>query len=223
MSEYEHTAILKRVGRVLVVIGIADIAAMIYCLLHHIDYGSAFNIFAVIAGILLVKGSLRTAAYVRWVALLMLTVAIGFVLAVPFLQPIGLTAAEIRLNPGRSGAVIAAIAFTLALLYWIAQALNRPPVLAAASSAGVSRLNARTPVSIGATLIALMLVSILLGGDGKPEEHAKALASQEVGPGYQFYIDSLRTTYNSKTTSVSAIVTAWNDKEVRDIPVHWEE
>ena len=54
----DHRAILKRVGLALVVFGIADIAFMIYSVTKGQSYSSSFNIFAVIAGVFLIRGSL---------------------------------------------------------------------------------------------------------------------------------------------------------------------
>jgi hypothetical protein len=44
-------AILRRVGNVLLVVGIADIAGMIYTVSSGHSYSSSFNVLAVIAGI----------------------------------------------------------------------------------------------------------------------------------------------------------------------------
>jgi hypothetical protein len=66
MESRTHQAILRRVGGVLVAVGLVDIAWMIYCIVHGISYRSSLNLFAVIAGVLLLRGSLRTAANVRW-------------------------------------------------------------------------------------------------------------------------------------------------------------
>jgi len=37
------------------------------------------------------------------------------------------------------------------------------------------------------------------------------------------HVTSLYINESGRRKSVSAVVAAWNDKEVRDIPVHWEE
>ncbi len=48
----EYRAILKRVGLVLIAVGLCDIIFMIYCVSQGQSYSSSFNIFAVIAGVL---------------------------------------------------------------------------------------------------------------------------------------------------------------------------
>ena len=72
----QHTPILKRVGAVLLAVGLIDIAVMIYCIANRISYASSFSIFAVVAGIFLLRGSLRAASIVRRFAVFMLS---GFV------------------------------------------------------------------------------------------------------------------------------------------------
>jgi hypothetical protein len=96
MESQSYREILKRVGVVLVVVGLADIAWMIYCIIHKISYSSSLNLFAVIAGILLMRGSLRTAANIRWFGVFFLSASIAMLMAWPALQPIDLTLTEIR-------------------------------------------------------------------------------------------------------------------------------
>jgi hypothetical protein len=45
---------------VLAVIGLIEIAVMIYCIVNRISCSSSFNMFAVIAGMLLMRGGLKT-------------------------------------------------------------------------------------------------------------------------------------------------------------------
>jgi hypothetical protein len=59
-----------------------------------------------------------------------------------------------------------------------------------------------------------------LGGSA---EHAKSMAEQQVGAGYRLHVRSLSIVKNSQGKFVSGVVTAWNEKEIRNIPVHWEE
>jgi hypothetical protein len=54
-------------------------------------------------------------------------------------------------------------------------------------------------------------------------ERAKQEAAKEVGPGYEMQVTSLFITESGRHKSVSGVVAAWNDKEVRDVPVQWEE
>ena len=117
--ETQYAPILKRVGSVLLVVGLIDIAVMIYCIANGISYSSSFNIFAVIAGIFLLRGSLRTASVVRWFAVFMLSGFVALLISWPFMQPLDLTLTQLRLNPGASVAAVALVAFVLSLLFWL--------------------------------------------------------------------------------------------------------
>jgi hypothetical protein len=49
------------------------------------------------------------------------------------------------------------------------------------------------------------------------------MALQQVGEGYRFHVGSLNITKNNQGTFVSSVVIAWNDKEIKNIPVSWVE
>ena len=73
MEDPAYLPSLKRVGTVLVAVGLLDIGVMVYCVMNGISYTSSFNIAAVIGGIFLRRGSLRAASIVAWLAVLFLT------------------------------------------------------------------------------------------------------------------------------------------------------
>jgi hypothetical protein len=85
----EYTGILKRVGTVLVVVGLLDVGVMVYCILNKVPYGSSFNIFAVIAGVLLIRGGgLRTASNIRLFSAFLPASFVTVLVAWPFMQPL---------------------------------------------------------------------------------------------------------------------------------------
>jgi len=222
MESRSYLAILKRVGAVLVLIGLLDIGVMVYCIVHRISYRSSLNLFAVIAGILLLRGSLRTAATVRWFGVFLLSACIATLFAWPAVQPIDLTLTKIRLNPGGFIADVAFVLLLLALFYWVITELGREPVQLASDRAGIKRRNMRFPVGVGIALVIGLgaLLHVFLGGESA--EHAKSMAEKLVGPGYRLHVSSMRVSTSGHTQSVSGVVTAWNDKEIREIAVHWE-
>jgi hypothetical protein len=73
MEESPYRGVLKRVGVVLVLVALADVGWMIYCFIHGMPYSSSLNLFAVAAGVFLIRGSLRTATYVRWFSIFFLS------------------------------------------------------------------------------------------------------------------------------------------------------
>jgi hypothetical protein len=219
----EHARILKRVGGVLLAVGLLDIGVMIYCIAKGVSYSSSFNVFAVVAGVFLLRGSLRAASIVRWFAVFILAAFLALLVAWPFVQPLGLTLAQLRLNPGPSAATIVFLVFLLGLLYWLARELGCEPVQAARARAGQKQRDMRIPAAIGVALV--IAVASFLGFllRGESATRAKSIAAQQVGPGYHFHVRSLSIAKNNRGTFVSGVVTAWNDKDIKNVPVHWEE
>jgi hypothetical protein len=223
MDQPLYMGILRRAGFVLVAVGLVDIAWMIYCIVNGISYSSSLNIFAVVAGILLIRGGLKTAGSVRWLVLFFVSAFVSVAVLFPIFQPIGLTVAEIRFN---TVGVVTSIFFAvviIAALYWVARELGREPILVAREGAGLKRGSARVPILCGMGAVVAGFVALLVFLGGESADRAKREAAEQVGPGFALHVTSLMINESGRHKSVSAIVAAWNDKEVRDIPVHWEE
>lgn len=223
MYEQAYVHILKRVGGVLLVVGLIDIGVMIYCAVNRISYSSSFNVFAVIAGIFLLRGSLGAASIVRWFAVFLLAAMISFTASWPLLQPVDLTLVQIRLNPGAFTTMAALMVFLLALLAWVIRQLGSEPILSALATAGRKIRDMRLPAALGIGLVVLLLTLLnqILGG--QTAEHAKAMARQQLGAGYHFHVSSLNINSANGLASVSGVVTAWNEKEIRTVRVEWQE
>lgn len=223
MNDQLHTQILHRAGGILLAVGLIDLAVMVYCIVNRVSYASSFNLFAVLAGFFLMRGSLRAASIVRWFAIFMLAALLALIAAWPFMQPAGLLLAMVRINPVASAVTVALAAFVLALLFWLIHELGRKPVLAAHTLAGRKLQNACIPASAGLGLVVVVAIfmSVLLGSEAA--HRARALAEQQSGPGFQYHVSSLSIAKNSRGTFVSGVVAAWNEKEIRYVPVQWEE
>jgi hypothetical protein len=223
VEENAHLPVLKRVGLVLVVFGLLDIGAMIYCILNRISYSSSFNIFAVIAGIFLLRGSLKAAQTVLWFATFYLTGFTSVLIFSPYFVAPGLILAMIRLYPTWFGEWMAFVAALLALLYWIVRELRSEPVAMALSQSGLKPRSSRSAYITGFGLVAILVVAETLTLTGAKVGHAKALAALQTGPGYNYQVTSMSSVWNAEGTDVSAVVTAWNSREIRNVPVHWKE
>ena len=222
MESQSYRGILKRVGIVLVAVGLADIGWMVYCIIHKMSYSSSLNLFAVIAGILLMRGSLGTAATIRWFGVFFLSAGIAMLFAWPTVQPIDLTLTQIRLNPlGFVGGAVFVV-FVLTLFCWVITELGRAPVQVASEAAGVKRRNMRISAGLGVALVIGLGVSLHFFLGGESAERAKSIAENKIGPGYQLFVTSLRISSGGGKESASGVVTAWNDKEIRQVPVQWE-
>ncbi|HKS83907.1 MAG TPA: hypothetical protein VJR71_00365 [Pseudolabrys sp.] len=142
--------ILERVGFVLLVAGMLDIGVMIYCIMNAMAYSSSFNIFAVVLGVLLIRGNIWAASIVRFFGAFFLAGGLALVGFLPFLQPMSLTLAELR-NTSPFG--LAFPAALLAMCLWAALELNRDPVLAAFSASDRNISPLIFPLALGVGLV----------------------------------------------------------------------
>jgi len=142
-DDLAYLSILRRVGVVLIVVGVIDVGWMIYCVVHSIRYSSSFNIFAIIAGIFLMRGSLRAAALISRFVAFMLAGFLGMVLLWPVFLPPGLALAALRIYPLRFLTSPAFVAFVLGLLFWVLRQLRREAVLEAIAAATGKTLSLR--------------------------------------------------------------------------------
>jgi hypothetical protein len=221
-DDLAYLPILKRVGLVLIVVGVIDVGWMIYCIVHRIGYSSSFNIFSIVAGIFLVRGSLRGAAFITRAATFLLAGFLGLVFVWPVFLPAGLALAELRIYPLRFLASAAFMAFVLGLLFWVVRQLRREPVLEAIARSGRKIPSLRGPIVVGLGLVVIVasITGLSLRSDSK---RAEQIAASQVGKGYSLHVTSISTVWSSSGKKVSAIVTAWNDHEIREIPVNWNE
>lgn len=216
----DYRTILKKVGLALIVFGLADICFMIYSVSHGQSYSSSFNIFAVVAGIFLMRGSLGAARLVTWLSAFMLTAFIAAIfLLFPFLQPFGLLVVQAKLNPVWSAVLWLLAAVVLLLLGWSYRKLRSGPVLDALQASGRSTATPKLAVGLGLALVAVLAVALNMTLRGAPGDKAIELARQKLGPGYNYATQSVQWSGNSG----SAVVAAYNDSEIKYIPVEWSE
>lgn len=218
-----HLSILKRVGTTLLIVGSIDIAVMIYCISNNIAYSSSINIFAVVAGLFLLRGNLRAVVVVRWMAVFLLATTISTLIASPFVQPIGLSFAQLRVDLSSLFFALAFQVFFIGLLSWLIRELGREPIALARVNAGRKKRDMRIPAFLGLSIaiVATVFTGFLINGESA--NRAKFIAEKQLGSSYRFHVRSINITKNNQGTFISGVVTAWNDKEIRDLPVQWEE
>ena len=218
-----HISILKSTGAALAGVGALDIAAMVYCIANGISYSSSFNIFALAAGVFLIRGNLLAASVVRWFSVLLLASLAAFAFAWPLAQPWDLTLTQVRLNPWQSIASVVLLLAVIGLLFWVQRNLGKPSVLAAVTAAGRKVRDIRVPAALGAALVVLIVALVPLLLSGESGKIALSMAETQLGKDFRYHVSSLRVTSGTDGTFVSAVVTAWNQVEIRTIPLSWRE
>lgn len=216
----EHLKICKHVGWTLVVIGVIDIGIMIYCIVNEISYSSSLNIFAVVAGILLLRGSLVTARIVTWFSAFMFSgLLLGSVIVFPWMRPLDYWLLTFHKDPSGSLLSIVVGAALLFWLFWVYRQLRSPAVMEARAAAGQRVGVPRSAFFAGSALAILMAVLLQLSLKGDSTEKAVRLATQQHGSQYKYFVSSI----NWAGHHVSARLTAYNDKESKEVRIEWKE
>ena len=204
---------VRRVGFVLLVAGLIDVAIMAVCIAKRISYSSPFNIPAVVGGILLIRGSERAAWLVQNVAAFTVASLITLFAFLPLLQPLSLTLVSLRTDPIGWLVLMVGYAGITGLLMWVVVEL------------GHARRGRHIRWSAGGgsclTLAILFITFVLL--HGKTARYAEILAQEQVGPGYEVHVSSLVRKTGHFGTDISAYVKAWNNSEIKQISVNWRE
>ena len=217
-----HTKILKRCGFVLIATGALDIAYMVWCVSKGISYSSSLNIFAVVGGILLVRGGLKTARWVATFSSFMLAGCGAAMLMMPFTFPLGYWIAVFKFGTGIAFSMFVAVSL-LALLFWLRQQMLLPSVREAQLAAGLPPPKTKLAVIVGIILpVALITVlGFMFRSDAARE--AIRRAEQQFGGNYHYVITSMQMSSNMKETSVFAVVAAYNDTELKNIQLNWKQ
>ena len=217
-----RTAVLKRVGAVLIAVGAIVGAASLAWFNAAGPWSAPFDVAAIVAGILLWRGGPRVALWVRSVVVFLLAAGIVALIVAPFYQPLDLTLTQIRLDPLPFALAAAGAVFVLGLLAWIARELGRMPVQDAIASSGIRRWEMRLPAQVGGGLVGLVALLLWLSLRGQSADLATSLALQQLGPDYRYHLSWISSSNNGHGTSVSGVVTAWNHKEIKEVLLHWE-
>lgn len=207
----------RKAGIVLLITGIIDIGVMLYCIANKISYSSSFNILAVIAGALLMKGGIKTARVVRWFSTFFVVAFIGMLFLFPITMPVQLLVTQAKLNPaGTLGSYAFSIIF-IGVLIWVYKQLSAPGALAKLEQAGYKTVK---PKSALYTVLAIMVLGGVMFGflfNSDSAEKAKTLAKEQLGDNYKYHISSLNISGNNG----SAVVIAYNSNEIKNVSVSW--
>lgn len=210
--------ILKKVGAVLVIVGLMDMAYMGYCLYVGEGYSSCLNIFAVIGGAFLWRGHLGATRLVTRFTAFCLAASIGALLfLVPQVLPIDLWLTQFKLNPLMSFSEILLPIAMVGFFAWTYLQLRSAPVLDALQSHGYSVAPPRVAMGLGIAMMLAMTIILRLTLGGATGAKAMALAKAEYGGQYKYAPAGLSWVNDH----VTAKLTAYNDHEIKTVTVEW--
>lgn len=207
----------RSAGLALLIAGLMDVAVMVYCIVNKISYSSSFNIFAVIAGIFLLRKGVKTARTVRWLSAFMIAGFIGVMLTMPLTMPLGLMKAYLSVNTAAAvGAVLFGI-LLIAFLVWFQRQLSTPASLSLLGEAGYETGKPKSAYMAGVALVVVLIGFFMALAGGESGQKAIQLAQQELGTEFDYHVSSMTVSGSSGW----AVVTAYNDSEIQNIEVTW--
>lgn len=217
------TRILRRVGKALVAIGVANVIVAIGVAAVANSSSFSLDVFALIAGIFLWRGGLRAASLVRWLAWLSLPATVAVTLGFLTIQPFDLTWTELRLYPFAALCATALTVGYIVVTLWVMRELGSAPVLAARADAGRPLRDMRIPLALGlaGALAGVGLMVYLLGG--ARADRAEMMVAAKLGAGYHYHANAMNVMSRNGVTAVNASVVAWNRNAVLTVPVYWKE
>jgi len=127
----DYRSILRRCGWIIIIAGALDIGIMFWCIVNQTSYASSFNIFAVIAGIFLLRGNLRAARLISFFMSFFIAGFFGILVLMPFLLPLDLVITYFKLEPTSFLLMSGLWVLVMVLLVWSYRELTCPPVRAA--------------------------------------------------------------------------------------------
>ncbi len=207
----------KKIGWVLLVLGIIDLAILIFCLFTERYYSSNFNVFAIVPGLFLLRGSVKTARILRWFSPFAVLIASGFFTITTISKPLDLILAQVMLNTFVTLVDFGALLIFVGVLIWVYRQLNSEESVLALSKAGY-----KTGRPLSAIIASLVIVIIAGVGSyivltGETAEKAKRLAAERVGNNYRFYVNSVEFAGEHG----AAVVTVYNNTMITELPVEW--
>lgn len=223
MPSASHLPVLKKAGLALVIVGVLDIGLMICSILSRVSYSSSLNIFAVIAGVFLIRGNLRAASLVRCLALFFVAASVSIVVLSPLLQPFDLILTQIQIDPVAFMSSGALSAITLVFLVWVTHELNSLPVQTARENAGRPKRSARVPLALGMGLALIFAISSVYVQRSESAARAIQDARAQFGDDYRYHVSSLSYRSTGEGKFVSGVVMAWKSGTVNQLPFQWRE
>jgi hypothetical protein len=203
-------------------VGVIDLVVTI---VRHAEagwYPAILDCLAIGCGGVLLSEGPRAGLWARSIAAFLLSAGVVAIVAVPFYQPFSLTIAELRAAMPGIAVKGAEFAGLLGLLAWVVHHLGRPALQEWIDRGNFRRWSMWVPAQAGGAVVLLIGFLFWLSLHGQSAQLAESLAMQQLGPGYRYHLSWISSARTDHGTSVSGVVTAWNDRELKTVLLHWE-
>ena len=211
----------RKVGIALLIIGSLDIGYMIYSIFNGFSYTSSFNIFAVVAGIFLIRGNLIAALITRFFVTFFVAAVFGIVILYFYLMPIDLIMVQIKLQSTSILSFALIFSCVSAILIWMCIQFSTSESIQAFIDGGykstIPQLISFSAAAAGTLL--MILIGVFFNFFYNSEVITKAVKSAraQYGNNYQYHV----TSFNIENDHGIATVIAYNNEAIKAIEVEW--
>ncbi|WP_192022926.1 hypothetical protein [Shewanella sp. WPAGA9] len=215
MEENIHP--FKKAAALLLLLGLIDIAVMIFCIINQTNYASSFTIFGVISGVLLLRGSLKTVQTLRWLSIFISVLIVGISFDTLFTTPPALLIALMKFSPLTVIGPICVAALLVAVFIWIYCQLSSQESLQLLVKANYKATQPKSAYLLGVIGLLVTFLGASEMVNGESAKKAIKLAQTQRGSAYQYHVTRLYVSQNSGY----ADVIAYSDKAVHQLNVNW--
>ena len=224
--------ILTRVGIVLIAVGILEFAYLwstlddLQCILSSNPNpipSSSGSAILVVLGVLFLRGNLQIVPLVTWFAALILAYFASNLIQLPFLFPTDLWGIAFRVDPVGNFMPTLVQIMAIAVAFWVYTQLRAAPIVSALvrSDHSYSAPPLKLAFILGIVLVAvpLSIKFFYLKPDSAIEAKAVEIARIEYGDGYKYHIRGII----QSNGQIRACLSAYNEQELKVVPVEWEQ
>lgn len=220
MEYPEQRTILRRTGAIVILIGIVQFIIGMATAPKGV-YNVEF--LGIVVGCAIAFGNMRLVSAVRWLAGLGLLAGALIMLGEILMIPASLHLAQLRFMPGQVALHYGSGLMGIVMTLYVFRQLGRPAVLQARAAAGRAQRDMRIPLVLGGLLglAAALFQARMVSGDDAVKARDQVMA--RVGPGFEYFTTAINVQHSAAKKRVFAKVEAWNDRELWEFPVQWEE
>ncbi len=232
-----HQQILDRVGTTLILLGVVEFYLMIWQFLcttpallvqeylivlvpMALTAFVGLGVFFIAPVILLLRGSLRTAKYLRYLALFGLAINLVLFLLMPMLQPLGYHMVLLKQTPATIAQDVWSSMVDIAFAFWLQALLGRSEVTNAQVDARITPATASPALWLGSTCGLVCIGAMYWAFHGSAGTEAIQIVKADQGTKYDYFVDGFHCSIEESAIKITVEVVGYNSQEIQTFTVH---